>query len=373
MKIAITGGHLAPALAVIDELPKEADLIFIGRRFTFEGDVSGSLEFESISRKGIKFIPITAGRIQRRFSKHTLQSLFKIPYGFVQAISILRKEKVDLVLTFGGYISVPVGIAAYFLKVPLVIHEQTLEIGVANKLLSKFAKVVCISWQQSAKFFPKSKTVLTGNPLRKFEIHPSTGGSQFELPAGHLPVVYITGGSAGAHALNEIVEGCLQNLLEKYLIIHQTGDAGRYQDFSRISTLVKTFPEKLQKRYMIRKFIAPSETGYVMDKAALVVSRAGINTVNEMLYFGKPCLLIPLPYGQRNEQLKNAQFMKKTGLCEYVPQADINSQKLLEVIENMIENRHNYLAYSKEAKALVKPEAGKKIVKILYEVISKKK
>lgn len=369
MKIAVVGGHLAPALAVIDELPEDADLIFIGRQFTFEGENSASLEYETINKKGIRFIPLTAGRIQRKFSRHTVQSLFKIPYGLMQAISILRREKVDVVLAFGGYISVPVGLAAYFLKIPLVIHEQTLEIGIANKFLSKLATSVCISWQQSVKFFPRAKTTLTGNPIRRM----SVVSSQWSVASSNLPLIYVTGGSAGAHALNTLVEGCLENLLEKYSVIHQTGDSKTYQDFSRINTLLKTFPEKLQKRYTIHKFISPSETGNIMNKASLVISRSGINTVSEILYFGKPCILIPLPYGQRNEQLKNAQFIKKIGIGEYVLQSEMNSHKLLGLIGNMIEKKHDYLSNVKEAKLLIKPDAGIRIVKILYEVISNKK
>lgn len=369
MKVILVGGHLAPALAVIEALPKDARIVFIGRKSTFEGDQSKSLEYETINKMGIEFISLTTGRFQRKFSRHSIKSIFKIPVGLIQAIRILLKHKPDIVLSFGGYLSVPVGVAAFIFKVPLVIHEQTLKIGAANKFLSVFADKICISWPQSAKFFPKDKTILTGNPLRR---HQASDYNPHILKA-NLPVIYITGGSAGAHALNMLVEGCLENLLEKYIVIHQTGNAGEFEDFSRLSALVKLMPSKLQNRYIIKRFINPSMVGVIMEKASLIVSRSGINTVSEILEYGKPCLLIPLPYGQINEQLENAQFIKKTGLGEYFYQQSLNSAKLLENIERIMENKHSYLVHAKFAQSLIKKNAALDIVKILYEVYTRDK
>lgn len=369
MRILLVGGHLAPAIAVIDSMPEGAEIIFVGRKSTFEGDNSSSLEYEVMKKRRIEFIPLTTGRLQRKLTTHTIKSILKIPYGLSQAIFILKKHKPDAVISFGGYLSVPIGLVAYILKIPLIIHEQILNAGIANRFLSFFATKICISWSQSMKFFPRKKTELTGIPIRKFRIQ----NSGFRIPHGHLPLIYITGGSAGAHAINELIEGCLENLLKKFMLVHQTGDSKEYQDYSRLNTLAKTFPGKLQKRYIIQKFIDPSDVGSIMDKATLIISRAGINTITEILKFGKPCLLIPLPYGQKNEQLENAQFVKKTGLGEFMMQQKIDSVKLLDLVEKIITNINQYTVHSRDAKLLIKTDAAEKIVKILYEAAIKTK
>lgn len=368
MKIALIGGHLTPALAVIDALPKDANVIFLGRKYALEGDTSVSLEYKTITERGIPFIPVTTGRMQRKITKHTFTSFFKIPYGLAQAVKILQKEKPAIVVGFGGYVSIPVALAAHLLRIPVVIHEQTLEAGLANKIIARFATKVCISWQHSAAFFPKSKTVLTGNPIRKFQSH----NTEFVIEKHTHPVLYITGGSAGSHAINSIVEGALGRLLQHYIIIHQTGDAKAFNDYERLINLKESLPPAMKKRYHVTKFVRPEEVGYFMQHADLVVSRSGMNTVTELLSFGKPCLLIPLPYGQRNEQLKNAQFVKKVGIGDYVLQQTLTPAMFLTKIEGMVAQKAKYLTHASHAKDLVQKDAVTHIIEVVYEVARKK-
>lgn len=308
------GGHFSPALAVIESMPKEWEILLVGRKHAFEGDQALSLEYQTAHRLGLPFVSITTGRLQRKITKRSFISLFKMPVGVTQATMILKKFKPDVVVSFGGYVSVPVVLAAALLKVPIVIHEQTLDAGLANKIAARFATKICISWQQSAVFFPKNKTVLTGNPLRKEFLTPVIARRNDDT------LIYITGGSGGAHGINVLIEGCLQKLLEKYSVIHQTGDAKEFEDFDRLVKLKQSLPENLQKRYLLKKFVEPEHVIEILTQADLIISRAGINTVTELLYFGKPSLLIPLPYGQQNEQLTNAQFMKQIGLAAILDQ-----------------------------------------------------
>ncbi|MBI4096937.1 MAG: glycosyltransferase [Candidatus Levybacteria bacterium] len=170
MNVAIIGGHLSPALAVIDAKPSGVDVLFIGRKHALEGDQARSFEEKVISEKGIPFHALTTGRLQRKLTRHTMVSLFKLPYGAVQAFSLLGKTKPDVILSFGSYVSLPVVIAASMRNIPVVIHEQTLEAGLANKIAARFATKICISWESSMPFFPREKTVLTGNPIREFRI-----------------------------------------------------------------------------------------------------------------------------------------------------------------------------------------------------------
>ena len=153
MKVAIVGGHLSPALAVAEKL-KDQEVFYIGRKYTFEGDMGISLESQEMEKLNVPFFDLKTARLQRKFTKHTLPSLLKFPAGFIQAYKILIKIKPDVVLGFGGYLFLPVALAAKLLKIPVVVHEQTLEAGFTNKFVSKFAKKICLSWESSKKYFP---------------------------------------------------------------------------------------------------------------------------------------------------------------------------------------------------------------------------
>lgn len=367
MKIAITGGHLNPALCILEELPKDTEILIIGRKYGIEGDKALSLEYLTAKKLNIPFEAITAGRFQRKFTKHTISSLVKFPYGIFQAISVLKKFKPDIILTFGGYIALPVAIGGFFLRIPVVVHEQTLEAGLSNRIIAIFAKKVFISWESSRKYFPKNKTVLTGNPIRKFSILSGKAG-QFSIPKEDLLLIYITGGSSGSHAINILIEGCISKLLESYIIIHQTGDAKEFKDFERLEKQKASLPEKLQKRYILTKFVEPEEVFSVLEKSSLIISRSGINTVTELIYIGRPALLIPLPFSQNQEQFKNAMFFKSLGLGEILEQIDATPQELINRIDRMIKDLDNYQKYAKDAKNKLYSNSSKKIVELLKEI-----
>lgn len=369
MKIVLIGGHLAPALAVIDAAPSDAEFIFFGRKYTMEGDNALSLEYQTITKLGINFIPVTTGRLTRNLGPRTLLSLIKIPFGFRQCLRLLREHKPDVVMGFGGYVSAPVCFAAYLLRIPVVIHEQTLGAGVANKVIAKFATKICLSWQQSFKYFPKERSIITGNPIRKL---PELA-SKLQITKSHTPTLYITGGSTGSHAINALVLGCLEQLVSQFQVIHQTGDSKQFRDFDHLFDARAKLSKKMQEQYIITKFVSPAEVGAVMQQADFIISRSGINTVTELLYFGKPCFLIPLPNGQKHEQLTNAQFLKKTGLGDYMLQADLSPESFLQKVRTMVEQRARYQIHAQEARSLVRTDAASRIMKILYEVANRKK
>lgn len=331
MKIVIIGGHLTPALSVIEEL-KGNEILYIGRKYALEGDKALSLEFRTMLDRNIRFKSLITGRLQRKFTIYTIPSLLKIPIGFVQSFFILRNFKPDVIVGFGGYVQIPVIFAAAILRIPVVLHEQTLGAGLANRICSFFAKKICISWEPSNKFFPKDKTILTGNPVRR-EILLSSSSQT----AGK-PVIYITGGSQGSHGINSLVEQSLNELLKNFRIIHQTGDARQFLDFERLTERRKELEEKSD--YFVKKFLTTEEIGEVLRNASLVVSRAGMNTITELIYLGKPCFLIPLPMG--GEQKQNALFMKSLGLCEVSNQEDLTATVFVGIIESMIKNLEHY-------------------------------
>lgn len=372
MKVALIGGHLSPALAVLDELTAEDHVIFFGRKYAFTGDTTPTLEYQTITSRGIPFIAMRAGRFQRKLTLSSILSLGNMFLGFFQSLFALRKHQPDVVVGFGGYVSVPLGLAAKTLGIPLVIHEQTLEVGLANKVLSSVADRVCISWEESKRFFDASKTVLTGNPMKLSTRTQKKAAILSAVSTEKLPLLYVTGGSTGSHGVNILLEKALPTLLEQFRIIHQTGDAKEYGDFTRLSAVRNDLSDRLRERYTLSKFISPDEVGSVMQAADIIVGRSGINTVTEILYFGKPALFIPLPYGQKNEQLKNAQFVQSVGLAEIVDQATATPEELTERLLRMKESLAQYQSKAEKARSLVNPQAAEKIYEVLTYVAKKK-
>lgn len=361
MKTVIIGGHLTPALSVIEELPEDAEILYIGRKFSLEGDQALSLEYSTITKKGIQFYDLKTGRLQRAITRRTIPSLTKIPVGFAQSLFVLRKFKPDVVVGFGGYVSFPVVLAANLLKIPVVIHEQTTEAGAANKYLSKYASKICISFETSRKYFPKEKVVLTGNPVRKSIREPS---KSFKI-SQEKPIIYITGGSQGSHFINTLVEGSLRKLVEKFVIVHQTGGASEFNDFDKL-TILKEGLNKDRESYVHSKFFSADEIGGILKAASLVVTRAGINSVSEIIVLKKPAFLIPLPVSQRDEQIKNASLVKKIGLGEVSEQKDLNPENFTAKINEMMERIETYKL--NESKNRFPKNAAKKIVEVIYEV-----
>jgi UDP-N-acetylglucosamine--N-acetylmuramyl-(pentapeptide) pyrophosphoryl-undecaprenol N-acetylglucosamine transferase len=371
MKLLIVaggGGHFAPALAVIEALPKDVYVMVIGRKYAFEGDSAESLEYQTAKKLGIAFVPLTTGRLQRKLTKHSLLSLAKVPAGYLQALKVLQSYKPDVVLSFGGYVSVPVVFAAKTLGIRIVVHEQILGAGVANKIASKFADKVCVSWKESAKFFPKEKVILTGNPIRKVQKSSFTFQNEEKLP-----IIYVTGGSGGSHGINLLIEDCLEKFLGKYIVIHQTGDAKQFGDFDRLEKKRESLEIKLKNRYIVTKFVDPHEVFSIMDQADLVVSRSGMNTVTELLSLGKPCLLIPLLHGQHNEQQTNALFVHQAGIAEIAEQKGLQGEELYNRVVKMIENIEIYKEHGRSAKALVIPDATVSLINVVTHGNTEKK
>lgn len=363
MRVVICGGHLAPALAVIEKL-KGDEILYIGRKYALEGDKALSLEYQTITSLNIPFANISTGRLQRKFTRFTISSFLKIPSGLISSFIILKKFKPNIVLGLGGYVSVPVAFAASILGIPVVIHEQTLEAGSANRLVSALAGKICISWQTSEKFFPRQKIVLTGNPVRE-EITKLLNVKTGKLNTDY-PTVYITGGSLGSHTINLLVEGCLEKLLKIANIIHQTGDASEFTDFERLIKLKEQFNSELKNRYLLAKFFSPDKVAGILSSSDLIVGRSGINTVTELMLLEKPAYLIPLSFTQKDEQKKNALFLKTCGLAELGNQLELNPDTFFEHIKEMLKKIDQY-KISSNFKANFKKNAAERIVKILRQ------
>lgn len=365
-KIVITGGHLTPALAVIDELQKrkEWEILFFGRKQAAEGDKTPSVEFQIIPKRGVLFVPINAGRIQRHFTRYTIPAFLRIPLGFFQAFYFLLRFKPDIVLSFGGYVSVPVVLAAWFLRIPTVTHEQTTIRSLATKINAFFAQKIAVSWPQIVKKFPSRKVVLTGNPIRKEILQPIKKTLDFDKD---LPLIFITGGNQGSHVINQAVEKALPKLLELTNIFHQCGHLQTLGDFERLVEKKENLPMKLKKRYQVKRYLDSQEMAAIFNQADLVVSRAGANTITELAALGKPALLIPFPWLYANEQKKNAMVLVKAGIAEILPQNEVSEETLLEASRKMLKNLFQYQKNAWKAKKLVQLNAAQKIIELVAE------
>lgn len=362
MKILVTGTHFTPAQATIEELIKDSlvEIVYVGRKSTREGDDSPSVESPVLKELNVRFIPVVSGRLQRSFTIYTIPSLLKIPFGFLQAFLILIKEKPDAVLSFGGYISVPVVVLAWFLSIPVILHEQTLVSGLANRINSYFADKIALSFSENHVFDGKN-TILTGNPLRKeilgIDNNMAHVGKNV-IYSEKLPVLLVTGGNQGSHIINQTLAEILPELTQIAYVIHQTGDS-KFADYEQLVKLRLSL--KNPERFLVTKWVDAHEMGYVLKSVDLAVSRAGINTLLELAYFGIPTLVIPIPYLYQDEQNVNGKFFTELGLTRVLPQRNLTGKNLLENIKNMIKDLKNLKEKAKEAKKVVIPDAAKRL------------
>lgn len=360
MKVLLTGTHFTTAQATIEELKKykDLDIVYVGRKTTMEGDKSLSVESQVLPSLGVKFIQIISGRLQRKFTIYTIPSLLKIPIGFIQAAWILLLEAPDVILSFGGYVSVPIVISGWLFSIPIIIHEQTLVIGLANRISGWFANKIAISFDTNHTF-NRDKVVLTGNPIRKDitqEVKLTLG--IFDLARKkNLPVILISCGSQGSHVINLAMEKCIGKLIKIAYVIHITGD-NKFADFERLVKLRRL--GKLGEKYMVRKRVG-RVYGAMLSKVDLVVSRAGINTLSELAFLGKPALVIPIPYLFADEQNKNAKYFEKLGLVRILPQRSLSGSSLLSSIKSCLNDLDDLKKSAKFAKVATAPDAGKKV------------
>lgn len=367
MKIALTGGHLTPALATIEALRRidsKIEFVWLGRKYAQEGDPEFSVEYNLVPTLDIKFIELTAGRLQRRFTRYTIPSLFKLPRGFWESFFILKKERPDVLLSFGGYLSFPVVFSAWTLSIPTITHEQSVAPGLANKLNAFFAKKVAISWKETQIYFPENKTVLTGNPLRSAVFSFEKTFSKNSLLNNLLElagkekkkIIYITGGNQGSHFLNQTVAEILPDLVKRYFLIIQTGKSKLRKDFEKLQSSVKLF--HLEDRVFITQYVKSGEIGFVFKVSDLLISRAGANIVTEILALGKPAILIPLPWAAGQEQMRNARLVEDCDLGIILDQMELTPQRLLSEILMFEKNLSRFQKNAKLSKQLLKKDSA---------------
>lgn len=377
-KIMVIGGHLTCAISVVEELINQeyTNLVWVGTKYSQTDSRNPSAEYKVISQLGIHFINFQAGKIWRKVTLKTLGkaiiNFLLIPIGFINAIRIVVKEKPKQIMSFGGFLALPIVIAGKIFGKRVITHEQTIAVGLANKLISKFADKILISFNSSYKFFPKNKTFLTGLPIRNDIFTKTTNEISFN---NNKPIIYITGGNQGSNTINWRIFKILPRLLSFTNIIHQVGGSTLTNDIKTAEETKAKLPKELQNDYLFFENTYDI-VGEIFSLADIILSRSGANTVYEILSLGKLAVLIPIPWSSGNEQLLNAQLVAKTGLgfilnqYDEMPPEEIYQGLVtaLEVWDRKCDFFGRPFAQAKsDAKELVVSDASKIIVKYITE------
>ncbi len=357
-KIVLTGGgtagHVTPNIAIIEDLKNfQYEIHYIGQK--------NSIEEQLIKAQGdsIPFHRISAGKLRRNADfKDTMKNIgdvFKVAVGFSAARNILANVNPDVVFSKGGFVAVPVVLAARSLKIPVVIHESDITPGLTNKITLKFAENICVSFKETAVYIKKNykkDSVITGTPIRKNLVNgDKTDGSKLcDFSDDTKPVLLVVGGSQGARSINNIVRSNLMNgKLDMFNVIHITGPNG--EDTSI-------------KKDNYRQF------GYVNDElknlyayADYFVSRAGANTIFEILELKKPNLLIPLSKKvSRGDQIDNAMSFQAEGYSLVLFEEDLTDESFNKSLEELVQNKDVFISNMQDSTI---QDTSRKIVRVI--------
>jgi UDP-N-acetylglucosamine--N-acetylmuramyl-(pentapeptide) pyrophosphoryl-undecaprenol N-acetylglucosamine transferase len=330
-----SGGHVMPAYSMI-ELVSEYCLkhdikfciLYIGSKNSIEENITGL--------HNIPFKRVSTGKLRRYFSLKNLTDIFRIILGFFQSFFILNRIKPHLLFSTGGFVSVPPVIAAKLLKIPVIIHEQTIDAGLANKIAGRFADKICLTFEESSKYFQSDKTVVTGIPQRK-EIFSGTKVNALKRFGfdPDLPVILFIGGGLGCHKLNVTGIEILPILLERCNIIFQTGRSGDNTDFEDMKNFYNDLDDYKKNRMKLFDFIN-EEIGDIYALTNLAVARSGAGTVCEFISLKIPAIFIPLAIATNNEQYRNAKIMEKAGSAVIIEERNLDKVTMLEIINEIV-------------------------------------
>ncbi len=306
-----------------------------------------------IPKLNVNYFSINCGKFDRKYFPNTLHGISKTIKGFFESKRIINQIKPDIIVSFGGYVSVPVVINGWFNHVPSITHEQTSTNSLTTKINSFFVTKVALSFDNPKQLtnLPKNKIVITGNLLRH-ELFTQT----IKIPSFKefsKPMIFITAGNQGSHSINLVLKKLIPSL-SKFTIIHQTGEL----DFNNFKKLTTKYPNYHPFPYIETKYM-----GWIFKNSLLIISRSGANTSQEIVAFSKNSILIPLPKSQQNEQLLNAIWVKNIlpNRTIIIDQSQLSSKTLLSAIDS--------LSVFKANSKINKTTANLKLLQLIHEII----
>ena len=320
-----TAGHVTPNIALLPGLKE------LGYQISYIGSYEG-IEKKLIEELGIPYYGISSGKLRRYFDPKNFSDPFRVLKGFVQAKKLLKELKPDVVFSKGGFVTVPVVIAAKQCKVPAIIHESDMTPGLANKLCIPSAAKICCNFPETVSNLPKDKAVLTGTPIRQELMSGNKdAGRSFCGFSSDKPVLMVIGGSLGAASVNENIRKILPKLLEDFQVVHLCGKG-------KTDESLKNTPGYVQYEYI------KDELPDLFALADIVISRAGANAICELRELKKPNLLIPLSAkASRGDQILNARSFERQGFSMVMEEEEITEESLLSTIHKLYENRQTYI------------------------------
>lgn len=333
-KIILTGGgtagHVMPNLALVPTL-REA-----GFEIKYIGSKKG-MEKGIIENAGIPYFGIASGKLRRYLSPKNLVDPFKVMKGYLDAKRVIKREQPDIIFSKGGFVTVPVVFAANRFGIPVIIHESDMTPGLANKLASKKATKICYSFPETEKYL-EGKGVHTGSPIRQelFEGEPSVAKEKCRFN-DEKPIILVTGGSLGAENVNKVVRKSLDELLKDFQIAHLCGRDKVDHEYDGIEGYAQFE-------------VATDDMKDFFAMADLIISRAGSNSIFEIISLNKPNILIPLPAASsRGDQILNAESFKKQGFSEVLEDDPENSKGLVDMVHQVFENKDKYIKAMSDA------------------------
>ena len=316
-----TGGHIYPALAIIEKFKEEdssTEVLYIGTHNRMEKDI--------VPKRNIKYIGIEIYGLNKNIW-HDIKNIYLIRKGIKKCQQIIKEFKPDIVIGVGGYVTYPVLIAAHKLHIPIFIHEQNALPGKTNKVLSKYANLIGVSFSESIKYFPKDKVIYTGNPTGIMALN-NKEISKSSLGFSDKPLVVIVAGSLGSFTINQKMQEFLQKMGNKdYQVLYITGK-NYYDDFIKIK-----YPNNVK--------IVPylDNLSGLLKNIDCLVTRAGASTIAEIIALRLPSIFIPSPYVANNHQYYNALSLEKNNSAYIIEEKDLTALKLEEMINKVFKNK----------------------------------
>ena len=355
-----TGGHIFPALAVANELRRtepDCEILFVGAR--------GKMEMEKVPQAGYEIIGLPVRGMPRKLSFQIFSFIITLMKSWFLARKIVKKFNPDVAVGFGGYASGPVLHWAEKLKIPTIIQEQNSFAGKTNKMLAKKASAICVAYEGMEKFFPKSKIVFTGNPIRKVIFENKSSSNQaiqfFNLNSKKLTVL-VLGGSLGARSINNQILDSLSSFSETdYQLLWQTGKLYYDEMIEKTRSIDLTDIRILQ-------FIDRMDMAY--SAADVIISRAGAATISELCLVGKPVILIPSPNVAEDHQTHNARALSEKQAAILLPDNKVNM--LTDVLEKLISDKELRAELAINIKKLAIPNADEQIANEVRKYLSEK-
>ncbi|MBY0473060.1 UDP-N-acetylglucosamine--N-acetylmuramyl-(pentapeptide) pyrophosphoryl-undecaprenol N-acetylglucosamine transferase [Patescibacteria group bacterium] len=361
----VTGGHFYPIIAVAEALhDRVREEKILDPKLYFASP--NPYDKEMLLANDIAFVPTSAGKLRRYFSILNFFDYFKTAWGITESVLRTFFLYPDVVFGKGGYGSFPTLLAARLFRIPVVIHESDAAPGRVNMWAGKFATKIAISYPEAADYFPKDKVAFTGNPVRKSLMLPAREGMhEFLKLERDVPVIYVTGGSQGAEAVNEAILAALPELVKHYQIIHQAGELNIKEVTQRARVALADSAHK--DRYKPYAYLNDQALRMTAGIAQLVISRAG-STIFEIALWGIPSIIIPIPEPISHDQKTNAFAYARSGAATVIEQANLTPHLLVSEITRILGNEQLRSSMSAAARGFARADSARLVADALLNI-----